>query len=261
MADRNPRSDARRIGHRGDRRQVVQEGRATRSRVDEPLVELETDKVTLEVPAPAAGVLGRDRRQGRRDGRGRRAARPRSRRAPARRRQAAQPKRRRRAEAAGRGSRAAQPRRAAAAPAEPPTRRWRRRCARSPPRPASIPPSVAGTGKDGRVTKGDVLAAIERAAAAADAGRRSPRRRAGRARRRRPTTPRARSACDDAAAPDHRAAPEGGAEHRRHADDLQRGRHERGDGAAQPVQGHVREEARRQARLHGLLREGLRRRR
>src|SRR6476620_12158242 len=26
-------------------------------KVDEPLVELETDKVTLEVPAPAAGVL------------------------------------------------------------------------------------------------------------------------------------------------------------------------------------------------------------
>ena len=26
--------------------------------VDEPLVELETDKVTLEVPAPAAGMLG-----------------------------------------------------------------------------------------------------------------------------------------------------------------------------------------------------------
>ncbi|MGA6927755.1 MAG: biotin/lipoyl-containing protein, partial [Pseudolabrys sp.] len=25
--------------------------------VDEPLVELETDKVTLEVPAPAAGIL------------------------------------------------------------------------------------------------------------------------------------------------------------------------------------------------------------
>ena len=44
--------------------------------VDEPLVELETDKVTIEVPAPAAGVLARDRRQGRRDGRGRRAARP-----------------------------------------------------------------------------------------------------------------------------------------------------------------------------------------
>src|SRR5919106_1348785 len=26
--------------------------------VDEPVVELETDKVTIEVPAPAAGVLG-----------------------------------------------------------------------------------------------------------------------------------------------------------------------------------------------------------
>src|SRR6202142_3041925 len=26
--------------------------------VDEPLVELETDKVTIEVPAPASGVLG-----------------------------------------------------------------------------------------------------------------------------------------------------------------------------------------------------------
>src|SRR5215210_9546972 len=26
--------------------------------VDEPLVELETDKVTIEVPSPAAGVLG-----------------------------------------------------------------------------------------------------------------------------------------------------------------------------------------------------------
>ena len=42
--------------HRGDRRQVVQEGgRAVKA--DEPLVELETDKVTVEVPAPAAGVL------------------------------------------------------------------------------------------------------------------------------------------------------------------------------------------------------------
>src|SRR4028119_523751 len=27
-------------------------------KADEPLVELETDKVTLEVPAPAAGILG-----------------------------------------------------------------------------------------------------------------------------------------------------------------------------------------------------------
>ena len=44
--------------------------------VDEPLVELETDKVTLEVPAPAAGVLSEIAVQERRDRRGRRAARP-----------------------------------------------------------------------------------------------------------------------------------------------------------------------------------------
>jgi len=30
--------------------------------VDEPLVELETDKVTIEVPAPSAGTLGEVRR-------------------------------------------------------------------------------------------------------------------------------------------------------------------------------------------------------
>ena len=61
----------------------------------------------------------------------------------------------------------------------------------------------------------------------------------------------------DAAAPDHRAAPQGCAEHRGHADDVQRRRHERGHEAAQRVQGAVREAPRREARLHGLLREGL----
>ncbi len=44
-------------------------------KADEPLLELETDKVTLEVNAPAAAHLGRDRREGRRDGRRQRAAR------------------------------------------------------------------------------------------------------------------------------------------------------------------------------------------
>ena len=42
---------------------------------DEPLVELETDKVTLEVPAPGCGAAGEDRREGRRDRRCRRASR------------------------------------------------------------------------------------------------------------------------------------------------------------------------------------------
>ncbi len=95
-------------------------------------------------------------------------------------------------------------------------RRERCRCRRPSP----------GTGKDGRVTKGDMLAAIERAAAPADAGAAARGRRAGacalagrRCRAR-------RAGADDAAAPDHRPPAQGCAEHRRHADDLQRGRHE-----------------------------------
>jgi 2-oxoglutarate dehydrogenase E2 component (dihydrolipoamide succinyltransferase) len=130
--------------------------------VDEPLVELETDKVTIEVPAPAAGVLGAIVAK---DGdtvavgavlgqieEGAGAAKSK-----------AQP---------------AKPAAAASAPQAPPPT--------TPPAPAPTPPSdappapsvrrlsaesgidaaaVAGTGKDGRVTKGDMLAAIERAAA------------------------------------------------------------------------------------------------
>jgi len=127
--------------------------------VDEPLVELETDKVTIEVPAPAAGVLsdiaakdGETVAVGAilgqiKEGAG----------APA---------------AAAKTATAAKP----AAAASPP-----------PPAPAPTPPSatpplapsvrriaaesgidtatIAGSGKDGRVIKGDMLAAIERAAA------------------------------------------------------------------------------------------------
>src|SRR6202521_6293524 len=128
--------------------------------VDEPLVELETDKVTIDVPAPAAGVLsevmakdGETVAVGAllgqiKDGVG--------------------------------GAKAAP----AAKPATPPP------AAKPAPAPAPIPatakpdaplaPSVRrlstesgmdastvpGSGKDGRVTKGDMLAAIERAAAA-----------------------------------------------------------------------------------------------
>src|SRR5258706_121418 len=114
--------------------------------VDEPLVELETDKVTIEVPAPAAGVLG----------------------------------------------------------------------------------EIAA--RDGEtVAVGALLGQITDGAAAAKPA---------------------------VAAPAHRAAFEGRAEHRRDADDLQRGRHEPPDGDAQSVQGSVREEARREARLHGLLHQG-----
>jgi 2-oxoglutarate dehydrogenase E2 component (dihydrolipoamide succinyltransferase) len=129
--------------------------------VDEPLVELETDKVTIEVPAPSAGVLGEIiAKDGEtvavgallgqiNDG------------------------------AAGAKSAAAAPAAAkpaaapAAAPAPAPA-------AKAAPSDAPLAPSVRklsaesgldaatvpGSGKDGRVTKGDMLAAIEKAASA-----------------------------------------------------------------------------------------------
>ena len=130
--------------------------------VDEPLVELETDKVTIEVPASSAGVLGEIVAKdgdtvavGALLGRindGAAASAP----APA----AAKPA-------------AAPPPPPAAPPAPAPA-------AKVPPSDAPLAPSVRklsaesgvdastvpGSGKDGRVTKGDMLAAIEKAAAA-----------------------------------------------------------------------------------------------
>jgi 2-oxoglutarate dehydrogenase E2 component (dihydrolipoamide succinyltransferase) len=130
--------------------------------VDEPLVELETDKVTIEVPAPSAGTLGDIVAK---DGEtvavgallgqindGAAAAKPAA--APAK---AAPP------------PPAAAPAAVAAAPV-----------AKAPPADAPLAPSVRkisaesgidaatvpGSGKDGRVTKGDMLAAIEKAASA-----------------------------------------------------------------------------------------------
>jgi len=137
---------------------------------DEPLVELETEKVTIEVPAPAAGVLSEiavqngetvavgallgqiaegavgaaavlDEKISRPAGAEREAARaraPEPRPAPA-----APPK-------------------PAAGPAAPLAPSVRRLSAET----GIDVATVEGTGKDGRVTKGDMLAAIERAAAA-----------------------------------------------------------------------------------------------
>jgi 2-oxoglutarate dehydrogenase E2 component (dihydrolipoamide succinyltransferase) len=122
--------------------------------VDEPLVELETDKVTIEVPAPAAGVLsdiaandGDTVAVGAllgqiTDGAGAAAA--------------AKP-----------AAKPAQPAPAPAAPKPaqpdaPPAPSVRRLSAESGVDASTVP----GSGKDGRVTKGDMMAAIERAAAA-----------------------------------------------------------------------------------------------
>ncbi|WP_439923303.1 2-oxoglutarate dehydrogenase complex dihydrolipoyllysine-residue succinyltransferase [Nitrobacter sp. JJSN] len=124
--------------------------------VDEPLVELETDKVTIEVPAPSAGTLGEIvARDGETVAVGALLGQISDGAAPAK---AAAP--------------AAQP--AAAAPASPAPAQ------KSPPADAPLAPSVRklsaesgvdvstvpGSGKDGRITKGDMLAAIEKAASA-----------------------------------------------------------------------------------------------
>jgi 2-oxoglutarate dehydrogenase E2 component (dihydrolipoamide succinyltransferase) len=137
--------------------------------VDEPLVELETDKVTIEVPAPSAGVLGEIVAK---DGEtvavgallgqitdgaaGAKAA-------PA-------------AAAAAAPAKAAAPAPAAAPAAAAPAPSIQK----TPPADTPLAPSVRkisaesgidaatvpGSGKDGRVTKGDMLAAIEKAASA-----------------------------------------------------------------------------------------------
>ncbi len=126
--------------------------------VDEPLVELETDKVTLEVPAPSAGVLsdivvkdGETVAVGALLGQisdGGAAAKP----APA---AAAAPA------PTAKAAEVPKPAPAAKAADMPVAPSVRKIAAESGIEPSTVP----GSGKDGRVTKGDMLAAIERAAA------------------------------------------------------------------------------------------------
>jgi 2-oxoglutarate dehydrogenase E2 component (dihydrolipoamide succinyltransferase) len=133
--------------------------------VDEPLVELETDKVTIEVPAPAAGVLSEiAAKDGEtvavgavlgqiKDGAG--AAKTAT---PAAKPAAAPP-----ATAAAKPAAAPAAAKPAASVSDAPLAPSVRRLSSESGLDAS---TVPGTGKDGRVTKGDMLAAIERAAAA-----------------------------------------------------------------------------------------------
>jgi 2-oxoglutarate dehydrogenase E2 component (dihydrolipoamide succinyltransferase) len=138
--------------------------------VDEPIVELETDKVTIEVPAPAAGVLadiaakdGDTVAVGAllgqiKEGAGapsKAAPAPRGR--PEQKTDATTPTGAAEEEPRARPQAAAQP--AAAAPLSPSVRKL---AAESGTDASTVP----GSGKDGRVTKGDIMAAIERAAAA-----------------------------------------------------------------------------------------------
>ncbi len=147
--------------------------------VDEPLVELETDKVTIEVPAPAAGVLtdvaakdGDTVAVGAllgaiKEGAGAvPAGRPdqKTERAKAVDAGPEQPAPKTEAPSAEPASppAAAKPVAAKAAPADVPLAPSVRKLAAE----SGIDvANVSGTGKDGRVTKGDMLAAIERAAA------------------------------------------------------------------------------------------------
>jgi 2-oxoglutarate dehydrogenase E2 component (dihydrolipoamide succinyltransferase) len=133
--------------------------------VDEPLVELETDKVTIEVPAPAAGVLSEiAAKDGEtvavgavlgqiKDGAG--AAKTAT---PAAKPAAAPP-----ATAAAKPAATPAAAKPAASVSDAPLAPSVRRLSSESGLDAS---TVPGTGKDGRVTKGDMLAAIERAAAA-----------------------------------------------------------------------------------------------
>ena len=142
--------------------------------VDEPLVELETDKVTIEVPAPAAGVLeaiaakdGETVAVGAllgeiKEGAKAAAAAATTTGAPDKKQSTTAPIQAGAAEVAPREQdkpEAQTPKPSGDKPVAPSVRKM---SAESGIEASSVP----GTGKDGRVTKGDMMAAIERAAAA-----------------------------------------------------------------------------------------------
>ena len=114
---------------------------------------------------------------------------------------------------------------------------------------------IAGSGRDGRISKGDVIQhmAGKDAAPAQAAAKPAPAVQAAVADRR---THRAARA-DDAPARAHRRAPDAGAIDCRDADDVQRGRPDGGQRDPRALQGQVREDARREARLHVVLRQGV----
>ena len=226
---------------------------------DENLVDLETDKVVLEVPAPASGVIrelkvenGATVTSGQilaviEEG------------ASA----AAKPAAKVEAKADGRG----EPKTAAKAEARPEAKTSAAEPAKS--QGDKLAPSVrrlveehklepatiAGSGRDGRITKGDVLthlAGKDAAPAPAAAKPTEPGHAGSRDRRRTRGTSRA----DDPSACTHRRAARAGAVDRGDADDVQRSRPEGRQRAARALQGKLREGARRPPGLHVVLRQG-----
>ena len=178
---------------------------------DETLVELETDKVSVEVSAPEAGVLseivaaegatvGIGAILGRMGGAGAQAS-------------TSPPP----------PPKAETPKPATTPPPPPRNRAQQRRSRRASgavggqriAAESGIDVSgVSGSGKDGRVTKADVLAAIENARGAQQQQAHPPLAARGRRSAR-------RARADDAPAPHDRAPSQGSAEHRRDADDVQ----------------------------------------
>ena len=142
--------------------------------VDEPLVELETDKVTIEVPAPAAGVLSEiAAKDGEtvavgallgqiKDGAGAaKAAAASSTGAPDKKTSTTAPITAGEDRASKRALRTSRKRQRRSPQAITPLAPSVRKMSAE----SGVDPSgVAGSGKDGRVTKGDMMAAIERAA-------------------------------------------------------------------------------------------------
>ena len=127
--------------------------------VDEPLVELETDKVTIEVPAPSAGTLGDIiAKDGETVAVGALLGQINESAAGAAAKPAAAP-----AKAAAPPPPPAAPAPAKAAPSDAPLAPSVRKISAE---TGIYAATVPGSGKDGRVTKGDMLAAIEKAASA-----------------------------------------------------------------------------------------------
>ncbi len=136
--------------------------------VDEPLVELETDKVTVEVPSPAAGVLGEIKAKNGdtvavgavlgsiNEGAGGAKAAPKA------------------AEPAKQAAPAAAPKAAASQPLKVSNDQQAPSVRRLSAESGVSPSSVAGTGRDGRVTKGDMLAAIAAGPGSAPVAARAP---------------------------------------------------------------------------------------